>query len=163
MKKTSNKGFSLVELIVVIAIMGVLMVVLAPQYLRYVEKSRLQKDNSMISEIAEVIKIACADDNIAQNIAGKIVISTGNTANANKEFDFADGSAQNTGTGKEGILGELRAAIADKPATTSSTYKTVNTPIKFEVEYSTTSGSYAVTGFGIITVPSTTTTTSVVY
>ena len=33
MKKMNNKGFSLVELIIVIAIMAVLIVVLAPQYL----------------------------------------------------------------------------------------------------------------------------------
>ena len=36
----NNKGFSLVELIVVVAIMAVLVGVLAPAYLRYVEKTR---------------------------------------------------------------------------------------------------------------------------
>ena len=35
--KKDNKGFTLVELIVVIAILGVLMAVLVPQYIRYVE------------------------------------------------------------------------------------------------------------------------------
>ncbi len=35
-----NKGFSLVEIIIVIAILGVLMAVLVPQYIQYVEKSR---------------------------------------------------------------------------------------------------------------------------
>ena len=42
MKKENmnNKGFSLVELIIVIAIMAILIVVLAPQYLKYVERSR---------------------------------------------------------------------------------------------------------------------------
>lgn len=39
-KKLNNKGFSLVELIIVIAIMAVLIGVLAPQYLKYVERSR---------------------------------------------------------------------------------------------------------------------------
>ncbi len=38
--KINRKGFTLVELIVVIAILGVLMAVLVPQYIRYVEKSR---------------------------------------------------------------------------------------------------------------------------
>ena len=38
----NNKGFSLVELIVVVAIMAVLVGVLAPAYLRYVEKTRMQ-------------------------------------------------------------------------------------------------------------------------
>lgn len=37
-----NKGFSLIELIVVVAIMAVLVGVLAPAYLRYVEKTRKQ-------------------------------------------------------------------------------------------------------------------------
>ena len=78
MKKMNNKGFSLVELIVVIAIMGVLMVVLAPQYLRYVEKSRLQKDNSAIAEIAENIKIAVSDDAVVGEEFDGATITVGN-------------------------------------------------------------------------------------
>ena len=41
-KKKNNSGFSLIELIVVVAIMAVLVGVLAPAYLRYVEKARKQ-------------------------------------------------------------------------------------------------------------------------
>ena len=47
--KKNNAGFTLVELIVVIAILGVLMAVLVPQYIQYVEKSRLGVDNSYIA------------------------------------------------------------------------------------------------------------------
>jgi type IV pilus assembly protein PilA len=64
MKKMNNKGFSLVELIIVIAIMAILIAVLAPQYLRYVEKSRLQADNSTLGEVANAIKVAAANDSI---------------------------------------------------------------------------------------------------
>ena len=43
----NNKGFSLVELIIVVAIMAVLIGVLAPQYIKYVEKSRKSTDEKM--------------------------------------------------------------------------------------------------------------------
>ena len=49
--KRNNKGFSLVELIIVIAIMAVLVGVLAPAYLRYVEKSRKSADIQAIDSI----------------------------------------------------------------------------------------------------------------
>ena len=62
--KNNNKGFSLVELIVVIAIMAVLVGVLAPSLLRYVEKTRIQKDASAIAEVCEAIKISAAEESI---------------------------------------------------------------------------------------------------
>ena len=68
-KRKNNKGFSLVELIVVIAIMAVLMAVLAPAMLRYVEKSRVQKDESAVSEVINAVNNALAEETINEKAA----------------------------------------------------------------------------------------------
>ncbi|MBQ8627348.1 MAG: leucine-rich repeat protein [Agathobacter sp.] len=63
MLKNKKKGFTLVELIVVIAIMVVLLAVLAPSLLRYVENSRMQRDDSAMDEVCNSVQLAMADSN----------------------------------------------------------------------------------------------------
>lgn len=62
--KKNNKGFSLVELIIVIAIMAVLIGVLAPQYLKYVNNSKVSTDATNAQEMATAINVAVADNAI---------------------------------------------------------------------------------------------------
>lgn len=64
-KKLNNKGFSLVELIIVIAIMAVLVGVLAPQYLKYVKTSKISADSSNAEAIATAVNVAIADGSIS--------------------------------------------------------------------------------------------------
>lgn len=64
MKKTNNKGFSLVELIIVIAIMAILVGVLAPQYLKYVEKSRRSADLDQLDSVYTACTTAASDADI---------------------------------------------------------------------------------------------------
>jgi len=63
MKKMNNKGFSLVELIIVIAIMAILVGVLAPQFIKYVEQSRESTDISSIDECKKAAETFVADYN----------------------------------------------------------------------------------------------------
>ncbi len=67
MKKMNNKGFSLVELIIVIAIMAVLIAVLAPQYLKYVEKSRVSADGQTADEFYSALQVVASDPDVTLN------------------------------------------------------------------------------------------------
>lgn len=62
MKKLNNKGFSLVELIIVIAIMVILVVVIAPQYTKFVSNSRIAADVQTAQALATAIDVAVAND-----------------------------------------------------------------------------------------------------
>ena len=75
-KRKNNKGFSLVELIVVVAIMAVLIGVLVPTLVRNVEKSKKQKDVSAVEEVRNQMTIALADEKYS-SLSGTITCSDG--------------------------------------------------------------------------------------
>ena len=91
--KKSNAGFTLVELIVVIAILGVLMAVLVPQYIQYVERSREGADRSTLSEIYHAVEIEAASrESLADG--DLLTITIDNTSGAvSYNAGAADGSA----------------------------------------------------------------------
>lgn len=60
-KRKNNKGFSLVELIIVVAIMAILVGILAPQYVKYVERAKQSADASNLDALVSGVKIASAD------------------------------------------------------------------------------------------------------
>lgn len=87
-KKLNNKGFSLVELIIVIAIMAVLIGVLAPQYLRYVEKSRRSADATTVSEFVSAMSTLASDT--SANLSTSATYTVTSAANSNAIAISAD-------------------------------------------------------------------------
>lgn len=109
-EKMNNKGFSLVELIIVIAIMAVLIVVLAPQYLKYVEKSRNSTDVTNATEIVTAIQVYAADP----DVEATKVLGAGEATITVK----SDGAV--TGTGVNNLNEAFKAAGFDVDATSGN-------------------------------------------
>jgi len=80
-RKKNSKGFSLVELIIVIAIMAILVGILAPQFVQYVNKSRKSTDIKNIQEIISAVQVYVADseNKVTSTSAGSLVIPAQNT------------------------------------------------------------------------------------
>lgn len=94
-KQKNNKGFSLVELIVVIAIMAVLVGVLAPQLIKYVEKSREATDIQNCDSIASTLKSYYSDKEVTGNI--EVTLNgSGITASDTSALDDAGINTTNT-------------------------------------------------------------------
>lgn len=71
----NNKGFSLVELIIVIAIMAVLVGVLAPTYLQYVEKSKKSNDVSSVDSVINACEIGAIDPEVMTDATTKLILT----------------------------------------------------------------------------------------
>ena len=60
----NNKGFSLVELIIVIAIMAILVGVMAPQLIKYIEKTNVSSDAQTCDSFRSAITTAMLDPEV---------------------------------------------------------------------------------------------------
>ncbi len=89
-KKKNNKGFSLVELIVVVAIMAVLLGVLVPTLVRHIETSKQSKDLSGIAEIANSMEIALANEKFSD--LDVVITCTGGTVTVTRDATAIGGA-----------------------------------------------------------------------
>ncbi len=114
-RSTLNKGFSLVELIVVIAIMAVLVGVIASQFVKYVGQSKETSDKSNVDNLQSTANIVLADPTLTTISAGSFVITPG-----------ANGAAA---TVSDGVGGNFKSLLEDalgKDAKGQVKYPTIN-------------------------------------
>ena len=89
-ERMNNKGFSLVELIIVIAIMAILAAALAPQLMKYIEKSRVSTDSTSCSSIESCVNAALADEKAYKEVAklANDLTLTGSEKEKTIDFEF---------------------------------------------------------------------------
>ncbi len=78
LRENEEKGFSLVELIIVMAIMAILVGIVASQVIPYMEKSRQSKDQQQLSSLASTMVSAIAqnpDDFNQGNLTSDLTIN----------------------------------------------------------------------------------------
>lgn len=66
MKRNNKKGFTLTEMIVVIAIIGILAGVLIPTITGYIKKARLSNDQQIAATMTDEIERYCIENNLEQ-------------------------------------------------------------------------------------------------
>lgn len=116
-KSMNNKGFSLVELIIVIAIMAILIGVMAPQLLRYVERTRVSADTQVADSVRSAVTYAMLDPAVIAANDGSVP-AAGTVLNLSQAADFpgAFGAAvaetlgyADVATMTTGIIAELQS------------------------------------------------------
>ena len=137
-KKMNNKGFSLVELLIVIAIMVILVAVLAPQYLRYVEKSRVSSDTQTTVELINVMQVLAADPDVKLTV-GTDYSATGNTDGTVKLSDALKTELKNNSMMDDDAMNNIKYQ--------SSAYK--DGGVKIELKYDSTAKIWKIVTAGV--------------
>ena len=99
----NNKGFSLVELIIVIAIMAILVGVLAPQLIKYIEKSKVSADTQAADSVHSAMLTAMMDPEVVNKSAYNTNFS--NYQSAKSVTAFGTGDTDPIGSAALEILG----------------------------------------------------------
>lgn len=90
-KGKNNKGFSLVELIIVIAIMAILVGVMAPQLIKYIEKSNVSADMQLLDAVYDAVVYASVDPDVMADPDSRDLLDDMRTQAIRLE-DLANGS-----------------------------------------------------------------------
>lgn len=131
-KTTDNKGFSLIELIIVIAIMAVLVAIIAPNLTKYLSSSKKNTDKKNSDEIVATLK-TCITDYEMDN--GDLIATAGDTLTV----AWAKSGLQTTGnTDFDAIVNAAIDAEKTESKQSSGTYASAT--IKRE-----DSGTYTIT------------------
>ena len=130
LQENDKKGFSLVELIIVMAIMAILVGIVASQVLPYMEKSRMSKDQQQLSSLCTdiVSAISQADGTVSTFAAIELKDCDATTGGADWVTELgllrsSDGTtATPVGTIETNIAGKFKSKTAKAASAISVAY-----------------------------------------
>ena len=115
-KPKSKKGFSLVELIVIISIMAVLALVVAGPILSYVERSRAKKDFSQASEIVQAVEMSLNDFEVFDEVeTQKIKTNVSCYVDSNQESTYTPLITNETADNKQYTFDDDSRKLDESP------------------------------------------------
>lgn len=155
-KRMNNKGFSLVELIVVMAIMAILAVTLAPKLTHYVEKAKLQNDRDVVNAVYNSAKLAMVDETLLSGFeadGNKLTATSGKVYYAIDLSTLYTKSSSNSwtaGSSTDAFKKEIQTVVGNfklKGASASTAgvyvaYSVTDKKLFAWIDYSTTDTSY---------------------
>ena len=99
----NNKGFSLVELIIVIAIMAILVGVMAPQLIKYIEKTNVSSDTQLADTVKSAVTTAIMDPAVITSSGYSFKNTSASITSINLGGEFQNSVAETLGTDKSGL------------------------------------------------------------
>lgn len=118
-KKKDNKGFTLVELVVVVAILAILVGLLAPQYTKYVERAKQSADANALENMVRAVELE-ATDPVSKLEPGTYVIKMDKTAGVT----VTDSTSSADNDNKTAIETAIKNALGDEALKTTLKSKT---------------------------------------
>ena len=106
MASRQDKGFTLIELMIVVAILGILAAVAVPAFMRYIKKSKTSEAQMAVRKLFDGSVTYFAEDHLASASA---------TAATNPQFptgDGGDGATTCTATREDGVIPWNEKAVA---------------------------------------------------
>lgn len=134
MKKNKNKGFSLVELIVCVAILAIFTAFLIPSYINLREESKAKKDATKLESVCTAFKAAMSEpevDKEAEQIGGGASLAVISEINGNGVIDF----------GKSELIGVSSSTLENSKLWLNS-YQSIGK--SYEMESTDYAGQYVI-------------------
>lgn len=108
----NNKGFSLVELIIVIAIMAILVGVMAPQLIKYIEKTNVSSDTQLCDTVKSAVTTAIMDPAVINSSGYSFNNYNGNITGLDLGGTFVTNVEETLGCSRSELAAKLKSKDA---------------------------------------------------